>query len=298
MSSPITKVDAHARRLPDPVLLVIGLALVAALAAFKVTEGRGVPIVDFFLIPVAAVGWLASSRSYGYVTALATAAVSVAVSLDGTHARVGATVASGVARLILYLLVLAFLHAMRALQVEREREARTDQQTGAANARAFQALAVAEIERVRRYRQELSLAYLDIDDFKTINDRLGHAAGDHVLLALSHVMRSVVRSVDTVARLGGDEFVVLMPHTGAREARVLVERLRGELARLSTDDERPVPCSIGLVTFASPPASVRELIDAGDALMYAAKRQGKNRVEQAELAGPYAAARIGERRLA
>jgi diguanylate cyclase (GGDEF)-like protein len=298
MSSLVAKFDSRARRLPDAVILVIGLALITGLAAFKVTEGRGVPIVDFFLIPVAAVGWLAGSRSCGYLAALVAATVSVAVALDGTHARVGATVASGVVRLVLYLVVLAFLYAMRAMQVEREREAHTDQLTGTANARAFHALAVNEIERARRYRQTLSLAYLDIDDFKAINDRLGHLAGDHTLLQVGHVMRSVVRSVDTVARLGGDEFVVLMPQTGAKDARVLVERFRGELARMSTDDDLPVPCSIGLVTFASPPASVRELVDAGDALMYAAKKQGKGRVEQAEMAGPYAPARVGERRSA
>jgi diguanylate cyclase (GGDEF)-like protein len=285
MSSLITKVDARARRLPDPLLLAIALAMVAGLAAFKLTAGRGIPIVDFYLIPVAAVGWFTSSRAYGSTAAVVTAVVSVAVAVDASNARVGATVASGVARLVLYLLVLTFLGAMRAMQVERDREARTDHLTGACNARSFRALALAEIARARRYRHELSAAYLDLDDFKAINDGLGHIEGDHVLLQVSHVMRTTVRSVDTVARLGGDEFVVLLPETGASEARVVVDRLRLELARLSAKDGRPVPCSVGLVTFTSAPASLAELVDAADELMYAAKKRGKNRVEQAQLAG-------------
>jgi diguanylate cyclase (GGDEF)-like protein len=285
MSSLITRLDAQVRRLPDWLLLTIAMAIVAALAIFKLTAGRGVPIVDFFLIPVASVGWFAGSRACGYAAALVTAVVSVVVAIDATHAPVGATIASGVARLILYLIVLAFLGAMRSMQVERDREARTDHLTGACNARSFRALALVEVERARRYRHELSLAYVDVDDFKSINNGLGHTEGDHVLLQMSHVMRSLVRRIDTVARLGGDEFVVLLPETSASQARVVVDRLRAELARLRTRVGGPVPCSIGLVTFVEAPGSLQELVDAADGLMYTAKKKGKDRVEQAVLVG-------------
>jgi diguanylate cyclase (GGDEF)-like protein len=285
MPSLTAKLDARTRRLPDPVLLTIAVVSVAGLAAFKLTVGRDVPIVDFYLIPVATVGWYASSRASRYATAVFAATVSVAVAVAASNAPVGTTVAAGAARMVLYLLVLAFLGAMRAMQLERDREARTDHVTGAANARSFRALAAVEVERARRYGHELSLAYLDIDDFKVINDGLGHTEGDRVLLMVSHVMRSVVRVADTVARLGGDEFVVLLPETGAAEARALVDRLTAELARLRTKDGRSVPCSIGLVTFDCAPVSPRALVDTADGLMYVAKKKGKNRVEQAELAG-------------
>jgi diguanylate cyclase (GGDEF)-like protein len=294
MSSLITRLDAQVRRLPDWLLLTIAFAIVAALATFKLTAGRDVPIVDFFLIPVASVGWFAESRAYGYTAALVTAVVSVVVAVEATHAPVGATLASGVARLILYLIVLAFLGAMRTMQVERDREARTDHLTGACNARSFRALALGEIERTRRYGHGLSLAYVDVDDFKAINDGLGHAEGDHVLLEVSHVMRSLVRRIDTVARLGGDEFVVLLPGTDALQARVVVDRLRAELARLRTTDDGPVPCSIGLVTFVDAPGSLQELVDAADELMYEAKKKGKDRVEQAVLEGFVARAGKGK----
>jgi diguanylate cyclase (GGDEF)-like protein len=286
MSSPFASLDARLRRLPDPLLLAVGLAMIAGVAALRVTAAHGVPLVDFFLIPVAGVGWLTRSPRYGYAAALVAAVASVAMAVLGpTAAPFEAAMAAGAARLVLYFIVLSLLAAMRSMQLEHEREARTDQQTGAANARAFRSLALAEIERNRRYQHELSLAYLDIDDFKAVNDRLGHLEGDRILLQVSHVMRCVVRSVDTVARLGGDEFVILMPETRPAAAEMVVGRVRAELARLRTTDGCPVPCSIGLVTFLRPPASLEELLDAGDGLMYEAKQNGKDRVERAERAG-------------
>jgi diguanylate cyclase (GGDEF)-like protein len=244
MRSPFASLDIRLRQLPDPALLSIGLAAVAGIAVFRVTVGHGVPLidfVDFFLIPVAGVGWLTRSRGYGLAAALVAAVASVAIAVVGEAAApFGAAATAGAARLVLYLIVLSLLGAMRRMQVEREAEARTDPLTGATNVRAFGALALAEVERSQRYQHELSLAYIDIDDFKAINDGSGHAEGDHVLLQVSHVMRSVARSVDTVARLGGDEFAILMPETGPSEARALVDRLRRDLAGLGTEDGHPV----------------------------------------------------------
>jgi diguanylate cyclase (GGDEF)-like protein len=287
MTSLFIQLDARLRRLPDLALLALGLVIVAGIAAFKLTEGREIPIVDFYLIPVAAVGWLARSRRYGYLAAIVTATMSIAIALAmQPDAPLGAAVAAGAARLILYFIVLSVLAAMRRMQLEQDTEARTDHQTGAANARAFRARAACELERSRRYGHELSFFYLDIDGFKAINDRLGHVEGDQVLLHVSHVMRSNVRSADTVARLGGDEFAILMPETGAVAARALAERIRVDLARIRARDEQSVTCSIGLVTFPPSSLSVVEMVRAGDRLMYEAKDQGKNRIAQVDLAGP------------
>ena len=124
---------------------------------------------------------------------------------------------------------------------------------------------LAEVGRAQRYHHELSLAYIDVDDFEAVEtDRLGHSEGDRVLLGVSHMMRSSVRATDTVARIGGDEFAILMPEIGASSARVVIDRVRGELGRLRTVEGGPVPCSIGLVTFDRPPASLSELVGAGD----------------------------------
>jgi diguanylate cyclase (GGDEF)-like protein len=286
MTSPFSRLDTRLRRLPDVVVLLIAIACIVAIAAFKVNEGRDVLVVDFLLIPVAAVGWLSRSRWYGYVAALAAASATVVIAIAGSAtAPVSAALGIAAVRLLLYLIVLGLIGAMRRMQAELDTEARTDHQTGAANSRAFRDIAAAEIERSRRYGRPLSLLYMDVDDFKAINDSLGHAAGDRVLLAVSHVMRCSVRAQDTVARLGGDEFVVLMPETDRFAAGVVAKRVQDELSRVVTPEGETIHCSIGVATMLDAPASVDELLHAADRLMYRAKRAGKDRVETAVVAG-------------
>ena len=204
------------RRLPDLLQLAIGLGLVVALTAFKLTIGHSVTVIDFLFVPVVWVGWFASARWCGYAVAAVAASLSVMVAMVAeTQASLPAALAAGAARFALYLVVLGLLGMMRRERAGHQYAVATDQLTGAANARSFRAIATTEVERAQRYQRDLSLAYIDVDDFKAINDRLGHPEGDHVLLEVSHVMRSSVRATDTVARIGGDEFAILMPEIGA-----------------------------------------------------------------------------------
>src|SRR6266487_1236022 len=161
----------------------------------------------------------------------------------------------------------------------RERElARQDALTGGPNARAFYEVAGAEIARARRYIHPFSVAYLDLDDFKLVNDRLGHLAGDAVLRSVARALSGVLRSSDVVARLGGDEFVVLLPEAGAAPARLATEKLRGALADVVPAHGWRMTASIGVATFLVPPESVDQLLAAVDRLMYRAKQGGKNGV--------------------
>ena len=276
------------RRPPDFLQLAIGLGLVAALTAFKLSIGHSVTIIDFMFVPVVWVGWFARARWCGYAVAVVAAGLSVMVAVEAeTHASLLAALAAGAARFALYLVVLGLLGMMRRERAGHQQAVATDQLTGAASARSFREIAATEVGRAQRHQRDLSLAYIDIDDFKAINDRLGHPEGDHVLLEVGHVMRSSVRATDTVARVGGDEFAILMPEIGAASARAVIERVRDELARLRTVDGEPVLCSIGLVTFDRPPASLKELVAAGDELLYRAKEGGKDRIEQAERSGSF-----------
>jgi diguanylate cyclase (GGDEF)-like protein len=276
--------DARVRGLPDLLLLAVALVVIAALCVLQVTEGTRISIAEFFLVPVAAVGWFAGSLVYGVAAALIATAAAAGVTLY-VDPRTALThvLAAAAARLILYLVVLVALRAMRRLQAEHEREALIDPVTRTANARGFRARAAGELERSRRYPRPLSLLYVDIDDFKAVNDRFGHEAGDKVLGDVGHALRCTVRTVDTVGRLGGDEFAVLMPEASAVAASVAAERFRSELTRLTTPDGQAVRCSIGVATFARPPGSVTELMQAADQLMYAAKAGGKDRVAKADL---------------
>ena len=153
-----------------------------------------------------------------------------------------------------------------------------DPLTGLANRAAFYEQAAAELVRCRRYGHAFTIAYIDCDNFKAINDRLGHRTGDALLCAVAIVLQRSVRTSDIVARLGGDEFIIGFVETGSQAALTTVQRMRERLSAMMQRQHWPVTFSIGVATFTSPPASVDMLIDCADQLMYAAKQSGKNAV--------------------
>ncbi len=167
--------------------------------------------------------------------------------------------------------------ALRDANEELNRLATTDTLTGVRNRRHFEAVATAEMARLDRYGEPLSLLLFDIDHFKAVNDRYGHLIGDQVLVTLTQRVRGQLRAVDVLARWGGEEFVVLLPHCGAEEARRLAEKLRALIAG------EPFPTVGGVTTsFGVAECRAHETLDdwlkrADDAL-YRAKSGGRNRV--------------------
>ncbi|QIE30502.1 Diguanylate cyclase, GGDEF domain (plasmid) [Caballeronia sp. SBC2] len=159
-----------------------------------------------------------------------------------------------------------------------------DELTGLANRRRARELLLTEITRVDRAVQSFSVALLDLDHFKQLNDRFGHAGGDQILCCFSEVARASVRSVDTVARWGGEEFLILMPETDVSHAFDVMERLRERIATLGVTSEQ----GDMHFTFSAGVAghrlgqSVDETIVRADRALYAAKAEGRNRVECAD----------------
>jgi diguanylate cyclase (GGDEF)-like protein len=153
-------------------------------------------------------------------------------------------------------------------------QARTDPLTGLLNHQAFWGEVGTELERASRYRHELTLVYLDVDDFKGINDRYGHPAGDRVLRAVAAVLLDEARDSDVIGRTGGDEFAACLvesePDGGAR----FIARLRGRVAGLSLDRGMPPVLSItaGSARFPAEAGSADALFELADARLYAAKR--------------------------
>lgn len=176
---------------------------------------------------------------------------------------------------------LTFLLVVAALQSALSREkffARTDFLTELVNRRHFFELSEKEIERARRYNLPISLAYIDIDDFKSINDTLGHDAGDRLLETVGSLMKVKVRATDIPARLGGDEFAVLLPHTESDAAISMISKLRSYLTEAVRENRWPVTFSFGVTTFVHPPESMDEMIRKADELMYKAKSEGKDKI--------------------
>jgi two-component system, cell cycle response regulator len=170
---------------------------------------------------------------------------------------------------------------MAALVEESQRQASIDVLTGLMNRRAFLPAIRGEVARGRRYGQRLSVLLIDVDHFKLINDRFGHAAGDQVLSAVGKMLGETLRNTDFAARWGGEEFVIALTCTDLEGGRVVAERTRAAMEGLSIDDGNgtriPVTASVGLASL-MPDENVEQLMDRSDRAMYAAKYGGRNRV--------------------
>jgi len=156
-------------------------------------------------------------------------------------------------------------------------EATTDYLTGLHNRRSFIKRLEEEISRSNRYDRPLSVAVIDVDDFKMINDTRGHEVGDKVLVALGDLFQDKCRDHDICGRIGGEEFCVLMPETTLEKASESAERLRKSVEECMTVDELRFTASFGVATFQNTEVST-QILSRADEKLYEAKAQGKNRV--------------------
>jgi len=266
-----------------------GLALVASVAVLDHLTAGKLSLSILYLVPILLVAHTAG-RGPGVVLAAASALAWLAVDQTTGPVRFSAAILVwnlGL-RLGLFLATALLLTTLNGA-LERERDlARRDVLTGLHNARSFWERADLELARAGRYVHPFTVAYIDLDNFKLVNDRGGHSAGDRLLRLVARTTQSRLRQTDVVARLGGDEFALLLPETSYEAAEVVLGTLRDLLREALRQQEFPVTFSIGAVTFQRPPQSVEELIRTADHLMYSVKRAGKDglRHERIEPARP------------
>jgi diguanylate cyclase (GGDEF)-like protein len=162
-------------------------------------------------------------------------------------------------------------------QARRARElAATDSLTGLANHRAFRDALTARIAEARRHHGRLAILFTDLDRFKAVNDRHGHAVGDLFLHRIAQAVRAAARTEDVVARYGGDEFALILPSAGLAAAQEVGQRLRDEV--LAAEGGMDVDLTVGIALYPEDGADVEALIERADAAMYAGKRRGGGRV--------------------
>ena len=163
---------------------------------------------------------------------------------------------------------------------EAERLSLTDELTRLHNARYLRQFLVNEIKRARRYHTKVSALFLDLDDFKHVNDRHGHLVGSHCLMEVAALLLPSVRDTDCVVRYGGDEFVVILPEADPEDAQVVAERIRAKVeGHRFTGGRRlkiALTVSIGAAVFPDNALSPHQLISSADQAMYAAKAGNKN----------------------
>jgi diguanylate cyclase (GGDEF)-like protein len=264
----------------------IAAGLVICVSAVDFYAGPSVRLTLLYLAPIGLGTFIAGLGAGVGLSALAAASGLAASVLGGLRGPVPVLAWNAGEQLGVFLVLATVLDAFKKRLLHEQLAARTDPLTSTANRRAFVESGSVELERARRHGRPLSLLYLDCDDFKAVNDRLGHVGGDAVLAAVGATLREAVRASDTVARLGGDEFGVLLPEIDGPGAAALASRLRGRLHDALAARGLGVTFSMGVVTFLAPPGSVDEMIRRADDLMYEVKRSGKDGWRAAVVDGP------------
>ncbi|MDQ4024955.1 MAG: sensor domain-containing diguanylate cyclase [Actinomycetota bacterium] len=219
----------------------------------------------------------------------------VAVPLSADGATIGALVlehgtkrAGRVERRVVSMVAQFASHAALALRnswllQQVQRLAETDGLTGLANRRTFEATLERELSRAARSGDPVTLLMVDIDHFKSLNDRHGHQTGDEVLKLVAGVLASACRDFDTAARYGGEEFAVVLPACSSAESLLVAERLRQTIAEIET--VTPISGSCGVATFPTHAADPESLIKAADEALYESKRGGRDRVTRSRRRG-------------
>lgn len=259
--------------------LAFALAALLALTLLDHFSGHRLNLAVYYALPLLAVAWVTGPR-LGVVLALAGgASLGYAEFLarggDASWAALNA-VALGVG----YALMAAVLCRLRRALDDAHFQSRKDALTGLVNKSGFYEIVRAEMEVCRRYKRTLSIAYIDCDNFKAVNDRFGHHVGDELLRDIARTMGRKLRSSDLPARLGGDEFAVMLPETSAESCRMVVEMLQQRLLQEMEERGWPVTFSIGIATFMRIPASIDDMVRQADRLMYMVKHASKGAIKQ------------------
>lgn len=261
--------------------------LVAAAAALGIGVVGGIDfltgveyrIYPLYFLPLTLAAWRFGRCGMIIATVLCTltwGASNYAAGMQFSHPRIWASnlLAQGVALFIVGVVIVRLRDSLERVTAL----SRMDQLTSLLNARAFREAAEYTLTLAQRYAHPITVAYIDLDHFKAVNDALGHTGGDVLLRKVADLLRQGVRAGDIPARLGGDEFAVLLPETGPDAAREMLHRLQSRLRDALRQCPRPVTASIGAVSYLAPTGKIDDLIRRADALMYAAKSAGKNRV--------------------
>lgn len=255
-------------------VLIIGIGIVDNLT------GEQFAFSVFYLLMISVITWVTDGPS-GYMASFFGALVWWAADVFGESETAVTLVPfwNALIRFAFFTIVTFLLASIKYLLEQLKNLSETDPLTSAANPRHFYQVLEMEVNRFHRYRRPFSVAFMDLDNFKQVNDQNGHRAGDLLLQSIVTCIRAQVRKTDVIARLGGDEFALLFPETDELAVQQTVEKIHKTLIGEMNEKHWPVTFSIGVVTFKSIPDPIEKIIDMSDALMYSIKSDGKGSVK-------------------
>ena len=263
-------------------VIAVGFALIGAIGILDLLTGYEFVFSLFYLLPISLVTWF-TGRRLGIVASLVSTLVWLIsdVAAENPYTHLVIYVWNTIMGFGFFIIVTLLLSTLK-IALEHEKElARTDYLTGALNPRVFYDVLQTEINRSHRYKNPFTIAYIDLDNFKTVNDEFGHAIGDQVLCFVVNQVKNHLRKTDMVARLGGDEFALLLPETKQESAQVVLSKLQSDILAGMQQSNWPVTLSIGVLTCIDAPHTTDEAIRMVDDLMYSVKRGSKNEIKYA-----------------
>ena len=261
----------------------MGLLLALIVGILDHWTGVEIGFSIFYMAPVSLVVWHGSTRA-GVGMALLSAAFWLFNDIVGGHLYSHPAIPywNSIMRFFFFITVVILLDRLKSAKARDRQMATTDMLAGVGNVRFFKLKLEEEKDRALRYNQPLTLCYIDLDNFKQVNDKHGHGAGDRLLFEVATTMRKNLRLSDVVARLGGDEFGILLPQADRPQCEVVVGKMVKELRNAMEQNNWPVTFSVGAITFRKFTETIDEMIRLADAQMYVAKTSGKNRIVYSE----------------
>ena len=256
---------------------ILGLILSVSITIIRYITGPKFEIDQFYLIPIIIVTWYAG-RNTGII--ISTISILLWIVFDFFTMQslaLGLTLGLNlIFKLLIFFLIIQLIHRTRELINSLQDLSETDPLTRISNRRSFLVFANRELYRAKRYGSLLTLIYIDLDNFKNVNDPLGHSIGDSLLKKVANILKETTRKTDVVARMGGDEFCLLLTETDMESSIKVYRKIENKIRQMMLENNWQVTLSAGVVTFQDKPDDVKEMISVTDEIMYKIKRTGKD----------------------
>lgn len=255
------------------------LGLTILIGTLRVESGAEFSVSSLMILPVIALAWFGGRLNgmlMAFIAALVWIVAGFTAELEFSYAWIPWL--NFLTRILTFGLVVHLVSQTRLHLKQESFAALHDPLTRLANRRGFIEAATKEVERLKRSGRSLAFVFLDLDNFKALNDTLGHEVGDNALLATAKVLEGELRSTDIIARMGGDEFSAVLPEINYDDA-VEAGKTISEIVNLALVQFPPVAASLGIVWFENGNQSIATMIKAADVLMYEVKKNGKGTVK-------------------
>ena len=260
---------------PPRIVFIVSIMAMSLLFVFDLTIGVDIRLHVLYVFPLAAIALHCDRMVFVMAGMLLSLFCQLFNSLAQGYSNV-ALKADAIIFLLAAALVVYLARAVRDNYLDKERQASTDWLTGLHNRRSFDSILQKEIDRHNRSGGVFSLALIDLDNFKALNDTQGHFAGDLALKRIAAILKISSREPDVIARLGGDEFAILMPATRHEDCHELCAKLTKKIAKHMADAGYEITASIGCSSFEGVQKSTSSVLQEADNAMYAVKSMAKS----------------------